>query len=113
MGDRENTGQQQQQGPANTQPPLPPAITSPAANPDQPHPDEIKTQTNAEIKKSEPWFKNPDWHMVWITVLLFAVGVYTAWVFHRQFREMQTQTGILNTQAQQAAADSVEASKKV
>ncbi len=63
--------------------------------------------------KEGPWFKNPDWHMVWITVLLFIVGVYTAYVFHRQFKEMQTQTAILNSQAQQAASDSVEAANRV
>jgi hypothetical protein len=63
--------------------------------------------------KESPWFKNPDWHMVWITILLFVVGVYTAYIFHRQFKEMQTQTAILNSQAQQSASDSVEAAHRV
>ncbi len=35
------------------------------------------------------------------------VAGWTLVVFHGQFKEMQTQTGILNTQAQQAAKDSI------
>jgi hypothetical protein len=110
MGDRENTGQQQST--ANTQAPLATAITPVAPNPQEPHAYEIENEPHTEPEKPAQWFKNPDWHMVWITVLLFAVGVYTACVFHRQFTEMQTQTGILNTQAQQAAIDSSEARRK-
>jgi hypothetical protein len=59
------------------------------------------------------WFRNPDWWMVALTALLFVVGFVTLMVFYSQFKEMQTQTGILNTQAQQAAKDSIEASSKV
>lgn len=59
------------------------------------------------------WFHTPDWHMVWLTGLLFVVGIVTAWIFYRQFSEMKTQTGILNDQAKQAAADSIEAGKRV
>jgi len=50
--------------------------------------------------------------MVILTGLLMVIGIVTAWIFYGQFRQMSIQTGILNTQAQQAAADSVEASKK-
>jgi len=99
MGDRENTGQQQQQRGEHTQPPLPPAAAPLAANPDQPHPNQIQHPPQTEPHNAERWFQSPDWHMVWITALLFIVGVYTAWVFHKQFTEMQTQTGILNGQA--------------
>jgi hypothetical protein len=111
MGDRENTGQQQQQGPANTRPSLPPVLALPA--PDEPHPPEIQHQPDDEPQDSEPWFRNPDWYMVGLTALLFLVGVVTLVVFYDQFGEMQKQTGILNAQAQQAAADSIEAGKKV
>jgi hypothetical protein len=41
------------------------------------------------------------------------VAILTLRVFYLQFKEMQTQTGILNTQAQQAAHDSIEAGKRV
>jgi len=59
------------------------------------------------------WFRNPDWWMVILTAFLFVVGVVTLVVFYRQFREMKAQTSILNTQAQQAAADSIESAKRV
>jgi hypothetical protein len=113
MGDRENTGQQQQQSQTQASTPLPPATTPPAPNPDQPHANGLQYHPDANPDNSHPWFKNPDWHMVWITVLLFAVGVYTALVFHRQFKEMQKQTKILNDQAQQAATDSIDSAKRV
>jgi hypothetical protein len=51
--------------------------------------------------------------MVILTAFLFVFGVATLRVFYRQFSEMQTQTVILNTQAQQAAADSIEAARRV
>ena len=113
MDDREKADPQNQERQNNTAKPLPPAVARLASNPEQPHANANQRQPNAEPEHADPWFRNPDWHMVWITILLFTVGTYTAWVFHRQFKEMQTQTGILNTQAQQAAADSVEAGKKV
>jgi hypothetical protein len=59
------------------------------------------------------WFHNPDWWMVIHTVFLFIVGVITLEVFNGQFKEMQTQTGILSNQAKQAAADAVESTKNV
>jgi hypothetical protein len=59
------------------------------------------------------WYKNPDWCMVILTALLFVVGAVTLVVFYGQFGEMQTQTAILNTQAKQSAADSVEAANRV
>jgi len=62
--------------------------------------------------RNTKWGHNPDTWMVILTGLLMLIGIGTAWIFYRQFREMSIQTGILNTQAQQAAADSVEASKK-
>jgi hypothetical protein len=57
--------------------------------------------------------KNPDWWMVALTAMLLVVGVVTLKVFHDQFFEMTKQTGIRRSQAAQAAADSVEASKKI
>ena len=51
--------------------------------------------------------------MVILTVFLFVVGAVTLMVFYRQLGEMMTQTGILNIQAQQAAADSVVSAKSV
>lgn len=113
MNDGEETDRQNRERQYNAGEPLPPAVARLASNPEQPHGNAIQRQANAEPEPADPWFRNPDWHMVWITILLFAVGAYTAWVFHRQFKEMQTQTGILNTQAQQAAADSIESGKKV
>jgi hypothetical protein len=62
--------------------------------------------------RNTKWGHNPDTWMVVLTGLLMLIGIGTAWIFYRQFREMSNQTGILNTQAQQAAADSVESSKK-
>jgi hypothetical protein len=66
-----------------------------------------------EIGRSTSWFREPDWWMVALTFFLFVVGFVTLIVFYRQFGEMQRQTEILNSQAKQAAADSVEANKKV
>ena len=51
--------------------------------------------------------------MVILTALTFIVAVVTLFVFYRQFGEMRTQTGILSTQSQQAAADSIDAAKRV
>jgi len=51
--------------------------------------------------------------MVILTVFLFIVGAITLVVFNGQFKEMQTQTGILSNQAKQAAADAVESAKNV
>ena len=62
--------------------------------------------------RTTKWGRNPDTLMVILTGLLMVIGIVTAWIFYGQFRQMSIQTGILNTQAQQAAADSVEASKK-
>jgi len=45
--------------------------------------------------------------MVMLTGLLMVIGIGTAWIFYRQFCEMSKQTAILNTQAKQAAADSI------
>jgi len=64
-------------------------------------------------KRHIRWFCKPDWHMVWLTGLLFIVGIVTAIIFYRQFGEMKEQTRILNEQAKQAAADSVEAGRRV
>lgn len=64
-------------------------------------------------EESVKWFRNPDWWMVFLTALLFAVGAVTLRVFYRQFGEMQAQTSILSSQAQQAATDSIESAKKV
>jgi hypothetical protein len=61
----------------------------------------------------EQWFLKPDWHMVWLTGLLFIVGIATAFIFYRQFGEMKEQTRILNEQAKQAAADTIEAGDRV
>jgi len=113
MDDRENADPQNQKPKTNTGAPLPTAVARHAPDPKQPHSNAVQRQPNAKPEASDPWFKNPDWHMVWVTVLLFAVGVYTAWVFHRQFMEMQSQTKILNDQAKQAAADSIESAKRV
>lgn len=51
--------------------------------------------------------------MVWLTVLMFVVGLGTAIIFYRQFGQMKGQASILNDQAKQAAADSIEAGKRV
>src|ERR1700675_1195218 len=64
------------------------------------------------------WRDTPDWWtviltaaMVVLTTLTFIVAVGTLIIFYGQFREMQTQTTILNCQARQAASDSKEAQK--
>lgn len=84
-----------------------------SSNPNNTERAESHGKPNPDQQESDKWFHNPDWYMVGLTVLLFVVGIYTAWIFHGQFKEMQTQTGILNTQAAQAAADSIEAGKRV
>jgi hypothetical protein len=58
------------------------------------------------MDESKKWFRKPDWWMLFVTII-------TLIVFYRQFGEMQTQTGILNAQAKQAATDSIEAARKV
>jgi hypothetical protein len=113
MGDREKTDRENQERQSNAGKPLPPILARIAPDPKQPHSNEIQNQANADPERPDPWFKNPAWHMVWITLFLFAVGVYTAKIFHRQFKEMQAQTKILNSQAKQAASDSVESARKV
>jgi hypothetical protein len=114
MDDRENTGQQQQSNhQANA--PLPPTIDAPAPNPNEPHGEDVHNASGQSRPEPEPlrWFHTPDWWMVVLTALLFIASVITLFVFRDQFKEMQTQTGILSTQAKQAAADSAEAAKKV
>ena len=113
MGDRENTGRQSQEPNRDPQPPLPPAGTPTTPNPQDPHGGNIHPRSHRQPHHSEHWFHNPDWWMVILTGLAFAVAGATLIVFYRQFREMKTQTGILNAQAQQAATDAVEAGKNV
>jgi len=50
--------------------------------------------------------------VVRLTIIGIAVAAITGAIFYGQFCEMSNQTGLLNSQAQQAVADSVEASKK-
>lgn len=108
MGDRENTAPDNHQGQNS-----PPARTPPAPNPEQPHGEDVHQRAQTDPQPSEHWFVNPDWWMVVLTLLTLIVAVVTLRVFYRQFVEMKTQTGILNTQAQQAASDSIESAKKV
>jgi hypothetical protein len=58
-------------------------------------------------------FVIPDWWILICAGVLIAVGVATAVIFYEQFREMGRQTRILNIQAQQAAADAIEANKQI
>jgi len=113
VGDRENAAPNNQQGQNNPPAPLPPVPAPPAPNPNQPHGENVHQAANPNPEASEPWFRNPDWHMVILTALTFAVAIGTLVVFYRQFGEMRTQTGILTDQAKQAAADAVEATKRV
>lgn len=113
MGDREETDGQNQQRQNDAGEPLAPAVAAPAPNPNQPHGEDVHDGSGQNPQKPMNWFRNPDWWMVILTAFLFVVGVVTLIVFYRQFGEMQKQTTILNTQAQQAATDSIEAAKKV
>lgn len=113
MGDRENTGRRNRESDHNAQQPLPPASAPPAPNPEQPHGSNIHSGPNRNPEESERWLRNPDWWMVIVTGLAFVVAGITLIVFYGQFREMQTQSRILNAQAKQAAQDSVDASKRV
>jgi hypothetical protein len=74
-----------------------------------PEGEEFREEPDIETEK---WGHNPDTWMVILTALLMFIGVGTAWIFYGQFREMKTQTGIINDQAKQAAADTIEASKR-
>src|SRR6266404_3165766 len=65
------------------------------------------------MSETKNWGHNPDTWMVGLTFILMLVGGYTAWIFYGQFGEMKSQTAILNQQAKQASADSVEATRRV
>ena len=54
-----------------------------------------------------------DWWMVGLTALTVVVAAVTLRVFWSQFKEMQTQTSLLNEQAQEASKDEVVAAKRV
>jgi hypothetical protein len=69
-----------------------PAVPTP--HPDEPRCQEVKKCPCAEKKERSKWGHNPDSWMVILTALLMVVGIYTAWVFHRQFCEMQKQTEV-------------------
>jgi ATPase subunit of ABC transporter with duplicated ATPase domains len=113
MGDREETDRQNQERQNNAATPLPAAVAQPAPDPKQPHGEDVHNGPEQNPEETMKWFSNPDWWMVALTALLFVVGAVTLKVFYGQFTEMQTQTGILNAQAKQAAKDSVEAATKV
>ena len=113
MGNREDTGPNNQERQRDRRTPLAPAPAQPAPNPDQPHGNNIHGDPDPDPQQPIKWFQSPDWYMVILTALLFAVGVATVVIFHKQFTEMTKQTRLLNTQAQQAATDSVEAARKV
>lgn len=113
MGDRETADRNNHEPDSNPHQPLSSAATLPTFDPEQPHSNDIHTETNPNPQESERWFRAPDWWMVILTALTVAVAGITLRVFWKQFKEMQTQTGLLNAQAQQAAQDSVEASQKV
>ncbi len=113
MDDREETDRENQERENNAVEPLQPAVTRPAPNAQQPHRENVHNGPTRNPEETEPWFRKPDWWMVVLTAFTFAVGVVTLIVFYRQFGEMQTQTGILHQQAEQAAKDSIEASAKV
>lgn len=111
MPDDRNTAGKNQESQANTSPPLHPTDAQSAPNPNEPHADNVQNQTRNNPQISEKWFRNPDWHMVWLTGALFGVGVVTLYFFYGQFGEMQKQTGILSEQAEDASADARMASR--
>jgi hypothetical protein len=113
MGDREETDRENQRRENNAAEPLPPAIALPAPNAEQPHGENVHAEPNHNPQESEPWFRKPDWWMVILTAVTIVVAVVTLRIFYLQFGEMQTQTGILHGQAEQAARDSIEAGRKV
>ncbi len=93
---------------------LPAAGNYSEPEPHEPQPPEIHNDSQQTPEKSEQkWFRNPDWYMVAVTVLILVVGAWTAVIFHGQWTEMANQTKLLNEQAKQAALDSIEAAKKV
>lgn len=75
--------------------------------------DSANRVANTSMRERRRWFRDPNWHMVILTALIFTVSVITARFFYRQLREMSTQTGILNRQAQQAAQDSIAAAARL
>jgi hypothetical protein len=112
MGDRDNAEPQNQKRRQNADAPLPRGVTSPALDSNQPHGENGHEAPDSHRQKA-PWFRDPDWHMVILTALLFIVGVVTLRVFYKQFAEMQAQTKVLTRQAVQASMDSTEASAKI
>jgi len=106
MNDEGNTKRESQQSQASSASPLPSSDTQRGLNSNEPHRHNVHNPSTQNPQKPDKWFRNPDWHMVWLTVSLFVVGIVTACIFYRQLAQMKTQTGILNTQAKQAAADS-------
>lgn len=84
----------------------------PASHSNEPNGYEVRS-TSKEKKEPSKWGHNPDTWMVVLTTVLMVVGIMTAWIFYQQFQEMSKQTSILNNQAKQAAADSIEAAQRV
>jgi hypothetical protein len=69
--------------------------------------------TDYKFKKAKKPMSRFERATIGLAILGTLLGVITAVIFYRQFREMARQTGILNHQAQQAATDSIESTKKV
>jgi hypothetical protein len=113
MDDGENTGHSNQESNSDTQQPLSAAVSPSTSNSEQPHSDLVHSAPDSNPEEHQRWFRNPDWWMVILTALILAATIGTAIIFYRQFKEMATQTGLLNTQAQQAVRDSIEAAARV
>jgi len=113
MGDRENTDPRNHEPQQNARAPLPAVVAPTAPNPEQPHGENVHNGSETNPEPSEKWFKTPDWWMVILTAFILVATIITAKIFHNQFKEMRNQTGLLNDGAKQAAADSVEAVKRV
>lgn len=121
MDDRETAHGENLQRQTTANQPLPTDGAQSTPSPDQPHSAAVDRTAGASVAKAasaeppEPdaWFRNPDWYMVILTVLMFVVGIVTAVFFYKQLREMSRQTGIISSQAKQAADDSVESARRV
>lgn len=114
MDDGKQANRDQEQANANAGAPAAHTVPAmPALDPEPPPGNAVQNGAEGNPEPPHPWYAIPDWYIVILTALLVVVGAVTFRVFYRQFKEMATQTGILNGQAQQAAADSVEAAKRV
>src|SRR5689334_6717431 len=112
MKDRQNAHRDQQEGGAHTDAQLTPALGSSTPNTYEPHGYDIEPKANSQPQRREYGFLSADWTMVILNAVLVVVGIATAIIFYRQFREMGRQTVILASQLKSAHEDSINSDKR-